>query len=247
MKYIKNVHRHGSETLLIVIKNQNSKHASEIIKSSTTQKGIKSIISEYEGISWYNNMSRNKILCNLEKKTENYCRIKISLNEGFFNINSNVSYMDLKKYLDLSTDHYINIWQDYRNKEFSPFHGDLSLVGNIMFNNKDDVLFVDWEQFDNSFKMPTGIDLIMTLIENVWYESKRSNQISIDVFKHVKKVTQNLKDAKLLSPLISDKPAQNSLNFINSNMEIWNGQHLKLPVLKVPKRYILEIDNAIAN
>ena len=116
-----------------------------------------------------------------------------------------------------------------------------------MFNNKDDVLFVDWEQFDNSFKMPTGIDLIMTLIENVWYESKRSNQISIDVFKHVKKVTQNLKDAKLLSPLISDKPAQNSLNFINSNMEIWNGQHLKLPVLKVPKRYILEIDNAIAN
>ena len=53
---------------------------------------------------------------------------------------------------------------------YAPFHGDLSLVGNVMFNDKNEVLFVDWEQFNNNNKMPTGLDLMMTFIENVWYE-----------------------------------------------------------------------------
>ena len=70
MKYIKSVHRHGSETLLLVIKNQKNSDTSNIIKASTTQRGINSIISEYEGICWYNDQSRNKIKCNLEKKNK---------------------------------------------------------------------------------------------------------------------------------------------------------------------------------
>ena len=34
-----------------------------------------------------------------------------------------------------------------------------------MFNDENEVLFVDWEQFDNSLKMPTGLDLMMTLMK----------------------------------------------------------------------------------
>ena len=40
-----------------------------------------------------------------------------------------------------------------------------------MFNDTNDVLLVDWEQFDNSSKMPTGLDIMMIIIENVWYET----------------------------------------------------------------------------
>ena len=46
-----------------------------------------------------------------------------------------------------------------------------------MFNLKDEVLFVDWEQFDNTLTVPTGLDPIMTIIENIWYESIRLGQI----------------------------------------------------------------------
>ncbi len=247
MKYIKGVHRHGSETFLIVSKNKKGLEPDSIIKTSTTKNGIDSIISEYQGINWYNNLSKNKIDCNLDKKTKTYYRIEIKLNKGFFNIKTNTSYQEIRKYLDLTINHYIKIWYDYKNKKYSPFHGDLSLVGNVMFNEVNDVLFVDWEQFDYSSKMPTGLDIMMMIIENVWYETLRSNQIPKVVLKHVKNSIQNLIKAQLLSPLLQEKPAHSTLNFINANIEIWRGQHYKLPVLKIPKEYINEIDNAFSN
>ena len=68
MKYIKSVHRHGSETFLLIIKNDKNLNSTNIIKSSTSKNGIESIITECEGINWYNNQSTNKIEYNLEKK-----------------------------------------------------------------------------------------------------------------------------------------------------------------------------------
>ena len=68
MKYIKSVHRHGSEIFLLVIKDDKNLKPTNIIKSSTSKNGIKSIISECEGINWYNNHSSIKIEYNLEKK-----------------------------------------------------------------------------------------------------------------------------------------------------------------------------------
>ena len=65
--------------------------------------------------------------------------------------------MNITKYLDLTIKHYIEIWQKFKNNNYAPFHGDLSLIGNVMFNNDDEVLFVDWEQFDSSMKMPTDV------------------------------------------------------------------------------------------
>ena len=174
MKYIKGVHRHGSETFLIISKDQESLKTKSIIKSATTQKGINSITSEHKGINWYNSQTSKKINAILEKQTKTYIKIRININEGFFNINTNVPYLKLKKYLDLTVKHYIEVWHNYKNQKFAPFHGDLSLVGNVMFNNKDEVLFVDWEQFENNLIMPTGLDPIMTIIENVWYRSLRS-------------------------------------------------------------------------
>ena len=247
MKYIKGVHRHNSETFLIVSNNQQESETNSIIKSSTTENGINSIVSEYQGIKWYNNLSKNKIICNLDIKTKTYYRIEIKINKGFFNLNPNIFYQKIKKFLDLTINHYIEIWHEYKNKKYSPFHGDLSLVGNVMFNDLDEVLFVDWEQFDNSCKIPTGLDMIMIIIENVWYETLRSNQIPKVVLKHVKKSIQKLIKAQLLSPLLQEKPALSTLNFINANVGIWRGQHYKLPVLKVPKEYIIEIDNAMTN
>ena len=244
MKYIKGINRHGSETFLLLLKNSQSLEIENIIKSSTTERGINSIISESEGIKWYNERNKNKIIFKLEKKTNTYYKIKIDINKGFYNINSNVSYINLKRYLDLTINHYIQTWQEFKNKSYAPFHGDLSLVGNVMFNDENEVLFVDWEQFDNSLKMPTGLDLMMTLIENFWYETKRLDKIHKDVLQHLVYSVKKLNEAQLLSPLLKDKPAQSSIHYINSNIAIWNGQHQKLPAIKVPKRYIKLIDDA---
>ena len=115
-----------------------------------------------------------------------------------------------------------------------------------MFNNEDEALFVDWEQFDTNMKMPTGLDIIMTLLENIYYEIVRFKKINIDVLKHFVNSIHTLNQAKLLSPLLIHSPAKNTLNFINSNTDIWNGQHSKLPVLKLSKNIIEEIDNAIS-
>ena len=55
----------------------------------------------------------------------------------------------------------------------------MSLVGKVMFNQRDEVLFVDWEQFNDKEKIPTGLDPIMTLLENVYYELLRSNNMNL--------------------------------------------------------------------
>lgn len=247
MKYIKGVHRHGSEIFLTVLKDSISLETMSIVKSATTIKGISSIIAEYDGISWYNKYTKNKIRFSLEKKTKNYQKIKVEFNKGFFNIRPNTPYLNLKKYLDLTINHYIEIWREYKNKEYAPIHGDLSLIGNVMFNDKDEVIFVDWEQFDNSSVMPTGIDPIMTIIENVWYETIIYKKITDDTLDHVNKLIQNLNKANLLSPLLQEKPAQNTIEFIKSNIEIWKDQHYKLPSLKIPNKFIVEIDNIVTN
>jgi hypothetical protein len=246
MKYIKSVHRHGSEIFLLVIKDDKNLKPTSIIKSSTSKNGIKSIISECEGINWYNNHSTIKIEYNLEKKIETYYRINIKVNKSFFNINPNKEYSEIKNYLDLAINHYIKIWHNYREHEYAPFHGDLSLVGNVMFNSKNEVLIVDWEQFDGNMKMPTGLDIIMTLMENIYYEEIRFKKIKRNVMEHFVNSAHDLYQAKLLSPLLFHNTASNALDFINSNLNIWKGQHSKLPALKLSSYAIREIDNAIS-
>jgi hypothetical protein len=246
VKYIKGVHRHGSETFLIISKDKKSSCPNGIYKTATTQAGIKSIISEHEGICWYNERNKNKIICEIKKHSNNYFRIKIIPSREFFNIDSDVKYQSQKKYFDLTINHYIQIWHDYKDQEYAPLHGDLSLVGNVMFNSKNEVLFVDWEQFEKNRKIPTGLDPMMLLLENVWYEIIRSNRIDIMVLKHFVNSLHTLDKARLLSPLLLVNPAKSTLNFIKSNTDIWNGQHNKLPVLRLSERNILEIDKAVS-
>ena len=248
MKYIKGVHRHGSETFLLVLKNHKTLNNNFIYKTATTKVGIKSIYSEYEGISWYNkqNKNKNKIKCDFKKKSKNYYTIKIKCNEGFYNIKSNIKYLHKIKFFDLTLNHYIQTWSKYRARKYAPLHGDLSLVGNVMFNIMDEVLFVDWEQFENKRNIPTGLDLIMMFLENIWYEIKKSNKLDKVVLEHFAKSINILNKEKLISPFLISNPAKNTLSFIKSNLDIWNAQHNKLPALRLTETNILEIDSTIA-
>ena len=245
MKYIKGAHRHGSETFLLISKNKKNSALNAIYKRSTTQIGIKSIISEYEGLCWYNERSNNKIISELKKYSKNYFEIKIIPNKNFFKSNSGLRYLKKKKYFELTINHYIQIWNDYRGQEYGPLHGDLSLVGNVLFNNKDEVLFIDWEHFENNKKIPIGLDPIMMLLENIWYEINNFNHLKIEVLNHFVESINTLKKAKLLSPLFLINPAKNSIDFIRSNTDIWRGQHNKLPALRLSEKNLFEIDNAV--
>jgi len=245
VKYIKSVHRHGSETFLLIVKDKKSLETKNIIKSSTSENGINSIKSEADGIDWYNILSKNKISYIFEKKMKNYYRIKINANKGFYNIIFNPNYLNVKKYLDLTISHYIKIWKDYKGHEFAPFHGDISLIGNVMFNKADEVLFVDWEHFDNNFKVPTGLDIIMLLLENLFHDYNKTKKMSDNVINHVAISIKTLNAAKLLSPLLFKNPIMSTFNFINLNRDIWNKQYSKLPILKFTKKNIEQIDDTI--
>lgn len=246
MKYIKGVNRHGSETFFFLLKDKKTLEIKSFIKSSTTRNGIKSIMTEYEGINWYNKRNKNKIICKLKKYSDSYLKIQIFPNKDFFNIKFNPNYLLNKKYFDLTLNHYIQIWQDYKGKEYSPLHGDLSLVGNVMFNNFDEVLFIDWEQFENKKKAPTGFDPLVMLLENIWYETLRSGRICSKTMDHFVDAINFLKRAKLFASSLSVNPVKKILKFIYSNPDIWIGQHKKLPVLRLSEKYISQIDNFIS-
>lgn len=246
MKYIKGVHRHGSETFLIVLKNNKTSNNNFIYKTATTEAGIKSIYSEYEGISWYNKQNKNKIKFDFKKNSNKYYTIKIKCNDGFFNIKSSFKNMLEKKYFDLTVNHYIQTWGEYRGKKYAPLHGDLSLVGNVMFNFKDEVLFVDWEQFEIKKNIPTGLDLVMMFLENIWYELKKSNKLDKGLLEYFAKSINILNEEKLISPFLLRNPGKNTLSFIKSNLDIWNAQHNKLPVLRLTETNVSEIDSSIA-
>ena len=245
MKYIKGVNRHGSEFILTIKKNRKTNTILSIEKTSTTVKGIGSLVSEYEGMKWYNKRSKHKILSKLTQFTETYQKLAITPNDGFFHIDSKVPYIKLKYFLDLTIDHYIETWSEYKNLPFAPIHGDLSLVGNVMFNKNNDVLFVDWEQFHIFEKIPTGFDAIMIIMENIYYEELRYKKIKFDVLKHVLILFKRLKQEKLISIKLIDNPLRKVSNFIASNKQIWNGQHFKLPSLKLSERIIDYVDTAL--
>tara|TARA_B100001059_G_C17825763_1_gene581257 strand:- start:2304 stop:3062 length:759 start_codon:yes stop_codon:yes gene_type:complete len=243
---ITRVHTHGSEIFYNFFKNYKTFEVESIIKSATTESGIHSILMEYKGTSWYNNFSENKIVCELEKISSQYQRIKISTNKGFFNLQRNISYKKLIKFIDLTIKHYIKIWQLHKGQEYAPLHGDLSLVGNVMFNQREEVLFVDWEQFNDKEKIPTGLDPIMTLLENIYYELMRSNKIDSQILQHVINKIIELKEADLISPILLESPAKTSLDFIKLNSYIWKNQYYKLPGLKLSDKVVKNIDDAIS-
>ena len=167
--------------------------------------------------------------------------------KNFFHIDSKVPFIKLKYFLDLTIDHYIEAWSEYKNLPFAPIHGDLSLVGNVMFNKDNEVLIVDWEQFDDSMKIPTGLDIIIMLMENIYYEELKFKKIKKSTKKHFINSVYNLNHAKLLSPLLFHNTTSKALDFINSHLGIWKGQHFKLPALKLSKNTIYEMDNKISS
>ena len=221
MKFIKSVNSHGSEIILLVCKNNDE---SFIIKSSTTLNGIESINSERRGINWYNLRSKNKIFYKLKKENKTYQKIQIKFNKNFSHIEKSLTYIELVKYLDLVVDHYIEIWKKFKCKNFSPFHGDLSLVGNVLFNDNN-VLFIDWEHFDEDCIMPTGLDIILMILENIYYESLKNKIIKPSIFNHIKILIERLNNSNLLSSKLQKNPAQNALYYLKKNIHIWKGQH----------------------
>ena len=115
-----------------------------------------------------------------------------------------------------------------------------------MFNQRDEVLFVDWEQFNDKEKIPTGLDPIMTLLENVYYELLRSNNTDSKILQHVTNKIVELKEANLISPILLENPAKTSLDFVRLNSFIWNNQYYKLPGLKLSDKVVKNIDDAIS-
>jgi hypothetical protein len=244
MNYISGVWRHGSETILSFYSDSNS-NIKKICKSSTTSKGLYSIESEINGFNWYNKRSNNKIHYSYGIKRDNYALITIYPNCGFYKPTTKILEENIYMFTDIMVEHYIRIWFNYKNSKYSPLHGDLSLIGNVLFNRSNEAIFIDWEHFKEDSGMPTGFDPLMIMFENMYFEHKKTKKISLKTIKNTVYLINKIKSEKLLSDIFFRNPLQSTINVIKNNSLIWNGQHFKLPILKISPEIIFNIDSIL--
>lgn len=130
-----------------------------IRKFSIAKKNNKLIKNEINGIKWYFSLNKNINKNYLSKVNKNYIDLKIIKGKQ---INYWNQIDDNFEYIEKVVLHYKKIWP---KKKLVPFHGDLTF-SNVMFNESNLPLLIDWENFSKS-KMYWGFDLAYFLISTV--------------------------------------------------------------------------------
>ena len=211
-------------------------------KSSTRKKEIEILKREIEGISFFNQYSKNKI--EYQKKfINNYGKIEIKKIDGNI-VNPKKGFNNNIQYMDLVFDKYIEL---YHSSSINFSHGDLSF-SNIIFSEKN-CFIIDWEHFSLN-KLPIGFDLMYFIFENIFFEKKFKYTKNNYFIKYVIEKIKYLKEIKLLSDIFKKgNILKNIILILLKEKKIWNYEiknlKNKFPVLQFDKKYIEEIDNLI--
>lgn len=239
-------HRHGGSTFL-------SRHCDEngtlvcIKKSASNSSGILSLLNEISGLSWYNNTkSRDKIPFRVDSQLVGYCSIAILPLRSYKKIPLKRGYIYNAKLISSLVSHYCHVWGNSRSlsPEFTPFHGDLSLVGNVLFDDQLEPLFIDWEHFSYA-GAPIGFDAVSCVFEMLLYEMTLNGGIASNSLRHAGNMLLLLRGQGLLADVFSNNPLRGLLTFMNDNRNLWAGQYYKIPILKYTDDQIAWLDNEI--
>jgi len=214
------------------------------IKSSSSPSGIMSISRELKGIDWYNSKTNNVIKYEISARRKNYIRIKLAENKGSVISLSKQPYFSNIKYIDKVIDHYCLVWGCYNVSSKVPLHGDLSLLGNIIFIDNEIPVIIDWEHF-NYNSVPMGFDAISFLFEILWFQIYMTNNICEHSLNHLSKTLLRLKTSNCLNQIFIDKPLKTLQEFILNNHKFWGRQIKKLPVTLFNMNQVQLIDNLL--
>ncbi len=239
-------HRHGGSTFLSRHCDENGGLAS-IKKSASSLSGISSIINEIAGLCWYNDLkTRDKINFRIDSQLANYCSITIFPLGSYKKIPLKGGYIGNAKLIESLVSHYCCIWSDFKSlsPEFAPFHGDLSLVGNVLFNDEFEPLFIDWEHFSYA-GAPIGFDAVSCVFEMLWYELALHGVVGCDCIRHAGDMLSLLRGRGLLADAFFTKPLRGMHIFMNDNRRLWAEQFNKMPILNYTVDQIVWMDNEI--
>jgi hypothetical protein len=235
--------RHGS--FIYLLEQRGEVHF--FIKSATHLDGIKNLLNEYEGLSWYWGQKDSDAAPSffLEKVTKNYVKLKTKKSTGF-QLNPKRSISKNYDLLVQLIDHYCKVWGT-NNSQMVPLHGDLSL-DNIFFQD-DRINILDWEHFSYN-SVPWGFDILYAIYEMFWFGLHKK------FFKNSRAETHAL--VNLIVYLFSrcDHPEKIQLcslsdvvDYMNNNIILWGCQiknfPMKFPVLFFEESKKIEIDNKV--
>ncbi len=220
-----------------------------IRKSSSTLSGIINLRREKEGIDWYNSQKNSDKIQIIEFQIfEKYGYLKFMCTKGYYPLKS-YSYKKNFEVIELCLEHYMQVWGPIIEKfpllSLYPFHGDLSLSGNILIKGVD-LLIVDWEHYCFN-GAPIGTDLVYLMLEALYFEYEESGKISGDSMRHVNKMILEMLKKKILSPFFCKGYVFKSLlQFIRNNKLIWGNQYNKFIFLTgdsaITKSFITILD-----
>ena len=213
-----------------------------ITKSSSHKEGVKGINSEVQGLDWYNERSSNKLSYEVCRASESYISLCIkALNK--IEIPGMCSYSNYKDLIFSVVRNYCEVWNKETNgKNACALHGDLSLVGNILFVDLNSPVFIDWEHFDKN-AAPIGFDALNCILELLYYEDLSDINLLHSNLRHTSKMMNFLDSKKCLDKVFYNSPLLSMTDFMRKNSHLWGSQIDKFPVLKFSKDQVVYIDN----
>ena len=236
-------HQHYSSTFFLeeIDFVNNNKY---FIKSSSSSSGIESISKELKGIDWYNSRVNNAIKYEAFLNNNKYIRVKFLEVKGFtLKLSKNTYYSNIR-YIEKVIDHYCFVWNCYNVDSKVPLHGDLSLLGNIIFIDDEIPVIIDWEHF-SATSSPMGFDAVSFLFELLWFQMSQTNNICQGTLNHISKMLLKLKTANCLNEIFINKPLKTAQEFIFNNDKYWGPQVNKLPITLFSNKQIKLIDKPV--
>lgn len=236
-------HQHFSSTFFMEQFNCDDKSI-YFTKSSSSIEGVRSIYRELKGIDWYNSKTNNLIKYKVSIKRNNYIKVKFNKIEGSIPKFSKQTYSSNIQKIEIIIDHYCTVWGSCKKNSKLPIHGDLSLIGNIIFTNENKPVIIDWEHFNNNAS-PIGYDAIYFLFELLWFQIYHTNKMCNFSINHIRKMLLTLRFNNCLDTFFVQKPLKTTIDFILDNNKYWGPQIEKLTIIKFKKNQIELIDKIL--
>ncbi|MDA9148580.1 hypothetical protein N9O08_01595 [Alphaproteobacteria bacterium] len=225
----------------VIMNYDTSNELTSIIKSASHKNGIKSVDAEICGLDWYAKRSSNPISYNFYKVSDTYINLSIKALDKI-KIPGNSTYSNYKRLIPIVIKHYCDVWGKGSDiRAMNALHGDLSLVGNVLFKNSETPVFIDWEHFKEN-AAPIGFDALNCILELLYYEDLNNLNLLHSNLKHVSEMINLLDQKKCLNDIFRFSPLLKITNFMKKNANLWGSQVSKFPVLKFSKDQVSYID-----
>lgn len=226
----------------VIMKHSRSGELTKIVKSATHKKGINSIKSEICGMEWYSERCCSPLSYSVYSFSDTYINLSVDA-LSIIELPGKCSYSNYKKLIPVVIEHYCNVWNKMDSSQtLHALHGDLSLVGNVLFIDSKTPVFIDWEHFvDNA--IPVGFDALNCILELLFYENLDDIDLLHSNLEHVSHMINLLDQHQCLDKVFHRSPLNTVRGIMKTHADLWRGQVFKFPILKFSDDEVEHIDH----